>query len=682
MLRKAFFLSLVFSAVLPVLLHAQQFQFRPNAFGANVFAGGIDTPRYQLVDIDGDGDMDFMALDRDEMLWFYRNENGTFVLEPFQSFGLTVGSWFRFVDIDADGDYDCFTNGEFSEVSLYTNTGSSTSPHFQLTEAAMADTNGIDLFSERFSVPAFADIDGDGDCDFFTGSQSGSVTLYENVGDAHQPRFAFITNEFNGIQIIGGGANLRKAQHGASAIEFFDADSNGTLDLFWGDYFNPSMYFLKNIGTAIAPNYILTDSTYPKGNEVLTFGYNIPQHVDMDGDGKTDLIVSTVFPTEGYDNLWHFKNIGTNQFPEYSLQTKNMIPMIDGGSRSSVAVADYDGDGDQDICLATGGGEIRIYVNTGSAHAALFSKDPALTISLPSFYCTAGSGDLDGDGDADLLIGDFAGSLRFFRNSSMPGQLQFDQQPFQLDTISAGNSSAPAVGDIDHDGRGDILVGNSAGRLIFYKNIGTNAQPVYSLVSEKWNGIDAGNDASPFVTDLDKDGNTDLLIGNSDGRIAHYEYHPQQGEYLLVTDAFGEIDLKISVFPNCADVDDDGDPDLLIGSGKGGMYYFENSNVSSTPPDDRSQPSASLLSANYPNPFNPVTTIPFFLHAPAFVTLTIFDILGREIEILIQNTLSEGSHSVSWNARGFPSGIYYCRLSVLSNDRRSFFFARPMILLQ
>jgi hypothetical protein len=682
MLRNACCLFMLFSVVQPEWLQAQQFQIRPHAFGVNLFAGGIDTPRYQLVDIDGDGDRDCMMLDRDELLWFYRNDNGAFVLEPFQSFGLTVGSWFRFVDIDADGDYDCFTNGEFSEVSLYSNTGSPASPAFQLTKSALTDTNGIDLFSERFSVPTFADIDGDGDYDFFTGSQSGSITYYENVGEKHQPRFAFVTNEFNGIQIIGGGAQLRKPNHGASAIEFFDADSNGTLDLFWGDYFNPSMYYLQNIGTVLEPNYMLTDSTYPKGNEVQTSGFNIPQHADLNGDGTTDLIVGSVFPTEGYDNLWHFTNIGTNQVPEYSLLTKNMIPMIDGGSRSSVAVADYDGDGDPDICLATGGGEIRMYENTGSSQTALFSIDPALTISLATFYCSAGTGDLDGDGDSDLLIGDFTGGLRFYRNASTPGQFQFDQQPFQLDTISAGNSSSPAVGDIDHDGRADILVGNSAGRLIFYKNIGTNAQPVYSLVSEQWNDIDVGNDASPHMTDLDTDGHADLLIGNSDGRIAHYEYDLHQGKYLLVTTAFGEIDVKIAAFPYCADLDTDGDPDVLIGSGKGGIYYFENGEVSAAQPGDGSQPSASLLSANYPNPFNPVTTIPFVLQAPAFVTLTIFNILGQEIDILVQNVLSEGSHSVSWNASGFPSGIYYCRLSVLSGDQWSVFLTRPMILLK
>jgi hypothetical protein len=659
---------------------SQQFQFRPHAFGNNLFAGGIDTPRFQFVDIDGDGDRDLFILDRDGLLWFYRNTSASYLLEPNQRFGISAGSWFRFVDIDADGDLDCFTNQEFSEVTLYTNTGTAFHPQFQLTTAAIVDTSGIELFSERFSVPAFADIDGDGDLDFLTGSQSGSITLYRNVGTAQNPSFAFVTNVFNGIQIIGGG--LRKPQHGASGIEFHDMDGNGTLDLFWGDYFNPSMYVLKNFGTPAVPNYLLTDSTYPKGNEVRTFGFNIPQHADINGDGIFDLMISTVFPNEDIDNLWYYQNVGSNTEPAYVLVTKNFIPMIDVGSRSSVAIADFDGDGDCDLCLSSGGGEVQIFENKGSAASPLFSNIPSYTKKLSAFYCTVSAGDLTGDGAPDLFIGEFSGGLRLLRNNSTPGNFNFEQIPFQLDSVNVGNSSAPCIGDVDHDGVDDILIGNSAGTLRYYRNIGTNSQPLFQFIPDIFNGIRVGNDALPSMMDLDGNGRNDLLIGNSDGAIARYEYNPSTQSYDVITPSLIADPINITAAPHGADLDGDGDIDLFIGSGKGGIFYYENHTINTIHNGNRILPQSPTLFPNYPNPFNPTTTIKFELSANSYVTLTIFNILGEEIGHLIQTSLQSGQHSVSWDGSGFPSGIYYYRLSVLSNDQRSSAITRPMILIK
>ena len=76
------------------------------------------------------------------------------------------------------------------------------------------------------------------------------------------------------------------------------------------------------------------------------------------------------------------------------------------------------------------------------------------------------------------------------------------------------------------------------------------------------------------------------------------------------------------------------------------------------------------LAQNYPNPFNPTTAISYQLLANGFVTLKVYDVLGREVASLVEGQKGAGSYTVQWNASGMPSGIYLYRLSVVPSARR------------
>ena len=83
------------------------------------------------------------------------------------------------------------------------------------------------------------------------------------------------------------------------------------------------------------------------------------------------------------------------------------------------------------------------------------------------------------------------------------------------------------------------------------------------------------------------------------------------------------------------------------------------------------------LSQNYPNPFNPSTNFSFDLPDRIFVSLNVFDMLGRNVSIIVSEELSAGKHTVQWNAKSLPSGVYFYRLQAgLFDETKKFILLR------
>jgi hypothetical protein len=79
--------------------------------------------------------------------------------------------------------------------------------------------------------------------------------------------------------------------------------------------------------------------------------------------------------------------------------------------------------------------------------------------------------------------------------------------------------------------------------------------------------------------------------------------------------------------------------------------------------EQREAPRRFSLEQNYPNPFNPQTHFRFAIGDLRFVSLKIYDLLGREVSTLVNNTMEPGTYTVTWDALGVSSGVYYYRLS-------------------
>lgn len=119
--------------------------------------------------------------------------------------------------------------------------------------------------------------------------------------------------------------------------------------------------------------------------------------------------------------------------------------------------------------------------------------------------------------------------------------------------------------------------------------------------------------------------------------------------------------------------------DVRNGSTNSELYYDFNptGNTIGVTNISTEIPNAYLLSQNYPNPFNPSTNIKFALPVSGIVKLTLFDMLGREIETLVNGNLSAGTYNTDWNASNHSSGVYFYKL--ITGD---FFETKKMILIK
>ncbi|HEX6132807.1 MAG TPA: VCBS repeat-containing protein [Longimicrobiales bacterium] len=553
---------------------------------AHPFLGGFDVPRPQFIDIDGDGDLDLFVQERSNDLMFFENVgSATAPSWEWRSDGyrdLDIGEWYRFVDMDSDGDYDMIAEQPYSYIRLYRNEGTARAPELVLAGDTLRDSDGKAIFADRQNIANAADIDCNGLMDLFLGRVDGTITRYEETRqtDGTVPRFRFVTDRFEGIEIV---AQFGSMRHGANSMYFADVDGDDDLDLFWGDFFEAGVLLIRNQGTCPAPN--LRGEPEPlrraDGETILTSGYNVPVLVDIDSDGDFDLflgIIGGAFnPNRTAPDNFHFYERTDDGF---ALRTTRFLDAIDVGSESTVTLADIDGDGDLDLLA---GNKIdrhslqqsRLYVfrNEGSTRAPRFRLADTLDLS-PSYHYAPAVADLNGDGLADLLLGTWNDHVLFFTNAGTPQQPEWVQDTTRTIRLTRGSNSTPALVDIDGDGDLDLFVGEASGTLNFYRNTGTAADPQFELVSDEFDAIDVGRRSHPAFVDLDRDGDFDMIVGREEGGGVVYRNDGGRTQPRFVEDVSLLLPLPPLGSPFFADLDGDGAPELVSGNLSGGIYFF------------------------------------------------------------------------------------------------------------
>jgi len=541
-----------------------------------------------------------------------------------------LSSKLAFADIDSDGDKDIFVGQKNGEIAYFENQGDRQTPNFVLItqqykavfeirkQGRKAKIRNVIDVGEQ-SAPALVDIDNDGDFDLFIGSDEGRIWYFNNEGNNLIPIFKLITSKYENVKVGRGSIPLfadvnlkrkfdllvgtvegkvwlffnegtrKKANFRSLAptkiLEFglethaspglFDWDDDGDLDLLVGQK-NGTLSLYLNEGTIFSPKWVFSERNFQL---IDIGGESTPFFVDLDGDNDDDMVIGSANPTVFlYENrmrgevrsMW---NLSTNLFKFHKL--------VVTGDRASIAAGDLDNDKDLDLIVGEAGGNLNYYENIGT------QKEPDWILRTEELIYITGVensaptlGDIDGDGDLDILIGEKHGQVALILNQGTPESPNWilkDQAYFRIDV---GSNSVPRLVDTDGDGDLDLLIGNFAGRVIYYLNKGTKSEPVFAMESTRFASAKVIRNAVPSFFDWSQDKIADMILGNEEGKLQLMVSPGKEAEANSIWEvnekAYFTFDVYSRSHPFVRDFNGDGNSDLLIGNNSGDFLLFIN----------------------------------------------------------------------------------------------------------
>ncbi|CAN5621906.1 hypothetical protein BH09BAC4_BH09BAC4_42280 [soil metagenome] len=285
-----------------------------------------------------------------------------------------------------------------------------------------------------------------------------------------------------------------------------------------------------------------------------------------------------------------------------------LLSITDLTSNAAPSLGDTDADGDLDATVGTASGKVLYFKNIGTSNNPIYSQQTGSSNPYNSADVNPNAapslGDIDADGDLDAIVGTIGGTLIFLKNVGTAVNPIYSQQtgssnPFEGQGNDENPNAAPTLGDIDADGDLDAVIGTANGNLLYYQNVGTATNPIYSQQTGSANPFgglapnlraSANANFSPSLGDMDGDGDLDAIVGTAEGTILFFKnvgtaINPIYSQQTGSTNPFGGqgngIDLNAS--PSLGDTDGDGDLDAIIGTANGKFLYLKNMGSSSNP---------------------------------------------------------------------------------------------------
>ncbi|KPK01336.1 MAG: hypothetical protein AMK71_05955 [Nitrospira bacterium SG8_35_4] len=186
--------------------------------------------------------------------------------------------------------------------------------------------------------------------------------------------------------------------------------------------------------------------------------------------------------------------------------------------------------------------------------------------------------DMDGDGLTDMIMGGKHGRVSLFRNLGYPSVQEWQRVDGFFDGVHAGAFSAPAVGDINGDGKPEIAIGtggfsSKSGRILVFENKGTVTRPEWTELTDL--KMDVGDDAAPAIVDYNFDGNPDIIAGNSEGKLFFYRNVSDNRRMTFQRDTSRSVTKSLDKYAVPAAVKVKDKVILVVGTSMGKLYRFD-----------------------------------------------------------------------------------------------------------